>query len=285
MSKKVVIIIITIVVISAVLIGLNFVRKNTSFLTTTVDPVVINDNNSNQVPGDNEELSQWQNLQSKKLVVPAQYVDMVPKDKSLNVPPNMTISVYAAGLGEARFMAVVDEEKVFVTDKRGRVLLLRDQDKDGVVDKIDVVVESLQRPHGLAWDNGDLYIAEEHRIIVFEGDADGDFENPRTVIPDLPNDGGHFTRTVEIGPDENLYISVGSSCNVCEEKDDRRATILKYSKQGKFLGYVGRGLRNTVGFTFYDDSLVGVDNGRDWLGDDTPPDEVNILSLESHGLE
>src|SRR5262249_33181191 len=101
------------------------------------------------------------------------------------------------------------------------------------------------------------------------------------IIPSLPT-AGHVTRTVVVGPDDKLYVSIGSSCNVCEESDPRRAAVVQYSLDGQQQQIFASGLRNSVGIVFHKDAqgiydLWSVDNGRDNIGDDLPPDEVNIL--------
>jgi len=97
-------------------------------------------------------------------------------------------------------------------------------------------------------------------------------------IPDLPT-GGHWTREIEFGPDDRLYVSIGSSCNICEEADARRAAVVSYEADGSLEETVGEGLRNSAGLAFQPETgeLWASQNERDNLGDDLPAEELNIL--------
>jgi glucose/arabinose dehydrogenase len=104
------------------------------------------------------------------------------------------------------------------------------------------------------------------------------------VVPDLPKGGGHWTRTIAFGPDGKLYVSVGSSCNVCEEADPRRAAILQFNPDGTGGRIFARGIRNAVGIAFHPQTgdLWATNNGRDWLGDDFPPETILIVKDGAH---
>lgn len=128
---------------------------------------------------------------------------------------------------------------------------------------------------------GWLYIAETGSVgrIRFNsktGLTSGEYER---IITDIPSGGGHWTRTIKFGQDGLMYVSVGSSCNVCEEKYPKRAAILRYLPDGSHGEIYASGLRNTVGFDWHPitNELYGVDNGRDYLGDDFPPCEFNRI--------
>jgi glucose/arabinose dehydrogenase len=177
-------------------------------------------------------------------------------------------------------MAFDDSGNLLVTDKSaGKIYLLKDSDNNGVVENAILIDEGLTNPHGIDFYNGDLYIGETHQVVVYKDwQQDGRYSSKQVLIPDLPT-GGHNTRTVVIGPDNYLYVSIGSSCNVCEEVDERRAAIVKYNLEGENEEIFAKGLRNTVGFVFKDRQIWGVDNGRDLLGDDLPVEEVNIIEL------
>src|SRR5207249_165692 len=123
---------------------------------------------------------------------------------------------------------------------------------------------------------GWFYIAEEGRVIRVQdanNDLVADQNSLEVLINDLPT-GGHFTRTLKIF-NGSMYVSIGSSCNVCYENDQRRASILKCNLDGMNCSTFARGLRNAVGFVFQSSTgkMYATDNGRDWLGDNTPPDE------------
>ena len=103
-------------------------------------------------------------------------------------------------------------------------------------------------------------------------------------MPDLPKGGGHWTRTIAFGPDGKLYVSVGSSCNVCEETDQRRAAILQFNPDGTGGRIFARGIRNAVGIAFHPQTgdLWATNNGRDWLGDEFPPETILIVKDGAH---
>lgn len=170
--------------------------------------------------------------------------------------------------------------------RAGKVVALPDGNDDGVADSVVTVARGLDRPHGIAFYNGYVYIAETGKIIKFKQDRKSlKLVDNDVVVPDLPTKGdGHFTRTIAFGPDGKMYVSVGSSCNVCEEKDRRRSAILRFDPDGANPEIYAEGLRNAVGIVFHPvtDELFVTDNGRDWLGNDLPPDEVNRIVQGAH---
>lgn len=198
-------------------------------------------------------------------------------DRTLTVPAGYTISIFAEDLGAARFMAIDPEGVLYVTDRLGRVLRLPDENGDGVADGTETALDGLNNPHGITFHDGALYVAEETRVIrSTDTDGDGVYETTETVIDDLPED-GHWSRTIRFGPDGMLYVSVGSSCNVCEEEDPRRAAIWRYNADGSGGEPFAIGLRNAVGITFHPDTgeLWVTNNGRDGMGDNVPPETIN----------
>jgi len=155
---------------------------------------------------------------------------------------------------------------------------LPDRDGDGVADGVEVVASGLRAPSSIAfYTDGSLYVGETTRILRLSlPDEAGVFQVQETIIDGLPS-GGHSTRTVLFSPDgAYLFVSVGSSCNVCTESDERRATIMRYNPDGTGGEVYARGLRNAVGITFRPgtDELWATNNGRDQMGDDLPPETV-----------
>ena len=207
------------------------------------------------------------------IVKPEQLPPLDPA--KLRVPDGFVLTRAAEGLGNAR-MLVVAGENVYVTRRQeGDVLLLVD---DGT-GELSAPVIAASRPgvHGLAIHEGVAYLATPHEI--FRGDvlADGTFGPLDMIIHDLPDAGQHHTRTVQIGPDEMMYISVGSTCNECDEPNPENATILRASLDGKSRTIWATGLRDTIGWGWHPETgeLWGMDHGIDWLGDEIPPEELN----------
>jgi glucose/arabinose dehydrogenase len=176
-------------------------------------------------------------------------------------------------------MAIGPDGALYVAERgANRIVRLPDMDADGKADRIQVVADKLSSPSSLAFHpDGSLYVGETPRILrLSEPDAQGVFRAREVVIRGLPV-GGHHTRTVLFSPDGRyLFVSVGSSCNVCEEEDPRRAAILRYNPDGSGEEIFARGLRNAVGITFRPGTaeLWATNNGRDMLGDDLPPETV-----------
>lgn len=195
----------------------------------------------------------------------------------LRVPAGFAVDVYAEGLRGARFMTLGPDGVPYLSLSRaGRVVKLPDRDGDGRADTVIEVARGLDIPHGLAFRGDTLYVAETNRIVRLVPGVVA----PQVVVPDLPHGGGHFTRTVVFGPaDGRMYVSVGSSCNICDESDARRAAVLRFNPDGSAMEIFAHGLRNSVGLAFdpATGELWGTNNDRDLLGDDLPPDRVNIL--------
>ena len=206
--------------------------------------------------------------------------------EKVQLPPGFRFEVFASDLGMARFMAFDDQGHLYVsTPRSGKVVVLPDRDGDGRADEAVPFAEGLDRPHGIAFRDGWAYVAENGRVLRFQ-DRDGDLKADvqEVVVPDLPRGGGHWTRTLGFGADGKLYVSAGSSCNVCVEDDPRRAAILQFNPDGTEGRIYAQGIRNAVGFVFHPQTkeIWATENGRDWLGDDAPPDEVLIVRDGGH---
>jgi glucose/arabinose dehydrogenase len=201
--------------------------------------------------------------------------------RKLHVPTGLSIGVFAGGVPNARMLRFTPAGDLLVSNPRnGSILLLEpDRDGDGLSDGKRTVIEGLQRPHGLDFQGDWLYVAETDGVgrVPFDaktGRATGPYER---VVEGLPSGGNHWSRTLRFGPDGLMYVSVGSSCNVCEEEDPLRATMLRFQPDGSGREIFARGLRNSVGFDWQPGTgnLYATDNGRDMLGDDFPPCELN----------
>lgn len=201
----------------------------------------------------------------------------------LKVPNGFSIEVFARDVTSARAMVKDTFGNYWVSQSGAGIISQIEIDQaTGQVKAVNPVFRNLRNPHGLALDPAAptmLYIAEEHRISRVPLYSDGSLE----PVLDLPADGGHATRTLGFGPDGRLYVSIGSSCNVCKEKDPRRSTILSLKPDGTDVTTVATGLRNAVFFTWHprDGKLWATENSRDLLGDNIPPDELNIIEAGS----
>lgn len=197
----------------------------------------------------------------------------------LTVPNGFSIEVFARDVRGARALVRDTFGNYWVSQTGPGIISQVEVDRDtGQVRAINPVFRNLRNPHGLALDPEFptmLYFAEEHRIARVPLYSDGSIE----PILDLPAGGGHATRTLGFGPDGRLYVSIGSSCNVCKEKDPRRSTILSLNRDGTDVKTVATGLRNAVFFTWNprDGKLWATENSRDLLGDNVPPDELNVI--------
>ena len=198
------------------------------------------------------------------------------EERALTLPPGFRIEEFASSVGPTRFMTVDPAGTLLVSIPRGgRVVALPDRDRDGRADGVVTVADRLDLPHGLAFRDGQLYVAETGRVRRFRYDpVTRRGSDPAVVVPNLPPGGGHWTRTLAFGPDGRLYVSVGSSCNVCTESDPRRAAVTRYNADGSGERRFATGLRNAVGLAFDPKTggLWATVNERDWLGDDLPPD-------------
>lgn len=221
-----------------------------------------------------------QGLEKKALQVPSKFrKGPFSENRSLSLPKGFKVSVFAAGLKGPRFAAVGPDGVIYVSlPREGKIIALPDKDADGVADSVAVFAEGLERPHGLAFKGSELIVAEGGRVIRLKDEnADLKADSRNEISNDIPEGGGHWTRSVAVSPDGVLFVSAGSSCNVCIEEDERRAAVLRLSGSKAYV--YAMGLRNTVGLAFHPDTgdLWGVDNGRDSLGDDIPPEELNKI--------
>ena len=203
--------------------------------------------------------------------------------------PGFRLSVFAEGLNRPRFMSFGPDGTLYVGSnaRTGDVYALADRNHDGRADSVVEFASGLRSPHSVFWQGDWLYVGETHRVIRLR-DTDDDLraDQQEVVVPELPSGGQHFTRTVGFGPDGALYVSAGSSYNVCRESDSRRAAIMRLNPDGSGMEIYARGLRNAVGFTWNPKTgeLWATDNGRDWLGDDLPPEELDLIRRgDDHG--
>lgn len=200
----------------------------------------------------------------------------VPLDR-ITLPAGFHIAVYAR-VPKARSMTLSANGVLYVGNRAGdKVYAVRDSDGDQQADEVVVVAKGLNSPNGVAWRGGDLYVAEINRILRFE-DIDSrlhDPPEPAVVRDDFPSESHHGWKFIAFGPDGALYVPIGAPCNVCNEPG--YGVITRLDPDGGGREVYAEGVRNTVGFDWNPETgaLWFTDNGRDHLGDDLPPDELN----------
>jgi glucose/arabinose dehydrogenase len=177
-------------------------------------------------------------------------------------------------------MLAVHSSHVYVTrPESDDVVMLTDANQDGSAESSLTAIAGLDNVHGIAFHEDSVYLATVTAVYEAAVNPDGTFAAPNVIVEDLPEGGQHPYRTLGIGPDNRLYISVGSSCDACEETNDDYATILRTELDGSARAVFASGLRNTLGFGWHPSTaqLWGVDQGSDWRGDDLPPEELNQI--------
>ncbi len=200
--------------------------------------------------------------------------------KQLHVPAGFTLSVFADNLPEARSLALGDNGVVFVGSGDGNaVYAVQDSDGDGVADKRYVIASHLYGPNGVVYKDGSLYVAEINRIIRFDRIMQQLAAPPKPVVvyDQLPLEQHHGWKYLRFGPDNKLYTAVGAPCNVCEPEKAIYSSLVRLNADGSGFETLARGIRSSVGFDWQPETnaLFFTDNGRDELGDDLPPDELN----------
>lgn len=206
-----------------------------------------------------------------------------PVDESLakiKLPDGFKIEYYAKDVENARSMALSPSGVLFVgTRSNDKVFAIVDKDKDGKADETITIATGLKSPNGVALKDGDLYVAEISRIIKFPAIEQNMRNNPKyeVVYDKYPSDEHHGWKYIAFGPDGKLYVPVGAPCNVCKEENPVYSTITRLNADGTGMEIFAEGVRNTVGFTWHPNTkeLWFTDNGRDMLGDNMPPDELN----------
>ncbi|HEX2907327.1 MAG TPA: PQQ-dependent sugar dehydrogenase [Phototrophicaceae bacterium] len=199
---------------------------------------------------------------------------------TIQLPPGFSISLYAADVPGARSLNLSENGTLFVGTRGSKVYAVTDADGDQQADQMRVIADGLNSPNGVAFHDGALYVAELGRVIRFD-DIEANLDNPPApvVVKDgfYVGEGGlHAWKFIAFGPDGMLYVPVGFPCNVCADSD-QYGILARMNPDGTGLETFASGIRNTVGFDWQPETgaLWFTDNGRDWLGDDQPPDELN----------
>jgi glucose/arabinose dehydrogenase len=206
-------------------------------------------------------------------------VSDIPINK-LKLPPGFKIEVWATGMPGARAMALGDNGKVYIgTRAIGRVYEVTDNGKERTS---RVVVDKLVQPAGVAFNNGSLYVMAIDKVLRFDG-----IDKNASVTPvdltakfNLPPNQHHNWKYIAFGPDGKLYVPFGAPCNICEPPTAEYAQIRRYNPDGSGMEVLATGVRNSVGFDWHPTTkqLWFTNHGRDWMGDNTPNDTLNLMS-------
>ena len=202
----------------------------------------------------------------------------------IELPEGFYIRVYAKGVPGARSLSLGSSGTLFVgTRSSGRVYALRDEDGDHKAERIIILASGLNRPNGVAFKDGALYVAEVSRILRYRN-IEAHLDNPpqpEVVNDAFPTDRSHGWKFIRFGPDDLLYVPVGAPCNICASPDPY-ASIGRLDPSTGDFEVVSRGVRNSVGFDWHPETgeMWFTENGRDWMGDDLPPDELNRVTAD-----
>lgn len=204
-----------------------------------------------------------------------------PRLSDIKLPAGFSIDIYAS-VPNARSMALGEKGTLFVGNRSGSesVYAVVDQDGDFHADTVYRIAKGMNEPNGIAFRNGALYVAEINKIVRWDNIEDRleNPGNPTVVYDSLPSDKHHGWKYLAFGPDDKLYVPVGAPCNICDRPDDPRyASIMRMNPDGTDAEVYASGIRNSVGFDFHPETgdLWFTDNGRDWMGNDAPADELN----------
>lgn len=198
----------------------------------------------------------------------------------IRLPEGFKISLYSGDVPGARSMTLGKNGTLFVgTRKEGKVYALLDRNGDYRADRVIVIANGLRMPNGVAFKDDNLYVAEISRILRYDSIEKrlSDPPEPVVISERYPADRHHGWKYIAFGPDGMLYVPVGAPCNTCKSRKRIYATITRMNPDGTGFEIYAEGVRNTVGFDWHPDTgiLWFTDNGRDWMGNDIPPDELN----------
>ncbi|HVZ58528.1 MAG TPA: PQQ-dependent sugar dehydrogenase [Patescibacteria group bacterium] len=198
----------------------------------------------------------------------------------LTVPSNLHIGLFASGLGSARDLQFSPSGTLLVSDpSHNRVLALPDANHDGQADSQKVVVSGGDVVHGLAFHNGQLYVAEKNSLELYSWNEKTLTTSHLKTVMTYPGTQDHTARTLVFGTDNRIYLNLGSNCNVCVEKNPLNGTVITAKADGGDLHTFAKGQRNApfLAVNPMTKEIWTTGMGRDYLGDNTPPDEINIL--------
>ena len=221
------------------------------------------------------------------LATPAKINDLIREN--IKLQPGFSIAIFADNVPRARQMALSPDGVVFVgtTSSKGIVYALRASEDYSQSIQRFIIAEGLNRPNGVAYKEGSLYVAEVNRISRYDRITEQLAKPtvPHVVYDQLPAKAHHGLKYLKFGPDGMLYTGIGAPCNICKPDKNIFATLVRFNPDGSDFEIIAQGIRNTVGFDWQPgtNSLFFTDNGRDYLGDDLPPEELNqVLKIGAH---
>ncbi len=217
---------------------------------------------------------------------PERQADLISLDglriDDIKLPEGFTIDVFAR-VNNARSMVLTENGTLFVSNRAGdKVYVIKDTNGDWKADERYVIASDMRMPNGIAFREGSLYVAEVSKLWRFD-DIEANLSNPPKpvkIYDNYPSDAHHGWKYIAFGPDGKLYIPVGAPCNICESKKEIYASITRMNPDGSGHEIYVHGVRNTVGFTWHPETgeMWFTDNGRDWMGNESPSCELNRVS-------
>lgn len=214
-----------------------------------------------------------------------QQKQQITNPNSLSDEKAFSIDIFAQNLAKARDLEFSEDGTLLLSiPDQGRIVALPDQDNDGKADSVITVVDGLRWPHGLAFYNNKLFVAAEDKVARFNWNEQNKQANLDKVLFSLPTGGNHHSYTLTFKSDGQLFVALGSTCNVCSETHPFRATVIVSNENGDNPKVFANGLRNApfIIINPTTNELWGTEMGRDWLGDNAPPDEINIIREGKH---
>jgi glucose/arabinose dehydrogenase len=213
---------------------------------------------------------------------PASAISIEDQLAKIKLPEGFKISIYAENVPNARSMALGANGTVFVGTRKSALYAIVDNDGDYKADEVIKFDHDFNSPNGVAYRNGSLYVAEIDKLFRYD-DIEANLKKlpkPVTIYDDYPSERHHGYKYIAFGPDNKIYIPVGAPCNICESKNEMFATITRMNPDGTDREIYAQGVRNSVGLTWHPISkeLWFTDNGRDQLGDNIPPCELNRVT-------
>jgi len=203
----------------------------------------------------------------------------------LSLPGGFSIELFAENIPNVRALTLSPNGVIYAGSRNaGNVYAILDPDNDFRADSLLIIASDLNMPVGVAWKDGNLYISSVDKILRLDN-IDNNLENPpnpAVITAGYPTEAHHGWKYIAFGPDDKLYVPVGAPCNICESEEEIFSTITRINTDGSNLEIIAHGVRNSVGFDWHPETgeLWFTDNGRDLMGDNQPPDELNRLETK-----